>query len=185
MLLGYFIVVIAVCIPTDNLHILTNNLHIHKKIIGGYVDSLQWGESNFIMNVFTDCFPKEEEVDVFLSIEYYHHLEIPKGYKFLSPTYNIVANKRPQKAVNITLKHNAVVTKQEEANSLAILHYSDEGVMKILQGKAKINSIFFNFQLSELCRITFIGADNIDQRYCIAFYRQQPCNKSINPLLKI
>ena len=80
MLLGYFIVVIAVCIPTDNLHIPTNNLHIHKKIIGGYVDSLQWGESNFIMNVFTD---------------------------------------------------------------------------------------------------------NIDQRYCIAFYRQQPCNKSINPLLKI
>ena len=184
-LVGYFIVVFAVYIPTDNLHIQTDDLHIHKKITGGYVDSIQWGESSFIMNIPADCFPKEEEVDVFLSIEYYHHLEIPKGYKLLSPTYNIVASKGLQKAVTITLKHNAVVTRQEEAESLAILHYSDEEEMKILQGKTEINSTFISFQMSELCRITVIGADSINQHYSIAFYRQQPSSESIDPLLKI
>ena len=176
--------VIVFYIPTDS---PTNNLDIHERIIGGYTYSLQWGDSSFLMNISADCFPKGQQVDIFLSVEYYDHLEVPKEYKLLSPTYNIIANKRLQNAVNITLKHNAVVTRQEVAESLAILHYSEEGEMKILQGKAEINSTFITFYMSELCRIAviYIGSDYINRTYCITFYRQQPSSGSINPLLKI
>ena len=181
--MGYF-TVIGFYIPTD---ISPNNLDIHKRITGGYPYSLQWGDSSFLMNISADCFLKGQQVDVFLSVEYYDHLEVPKEYKLLSPTYNIIANKRLQNPVTITLKHNAVVTRQEVAESLAILHYSEEGEMTILQGKAEINSTFITFQTSELCRIAviYIGSDHINQTYCIAFFREQPSSESINPLLKI
>ena len=181
---GLLDTVIAFYIPTDS---PTNNLDIHKRIIGGYAYLLHWGGSNFLMNISADCFPKGQQVDIFLSVEYYDHLEVPKGYKLLSPTYNIIANKRLQNAVTITLKHNAVVTRQEVADSLAILHYSEKGEMTILQGKAEINSKFITFQMSELCRVAviYIGSDYINRTYCITFYRQQPSSESINPLIKI
>ena len=139
------------------------------------------------MNISADSFPKGQQVDIFLSVEYYHHLEVPKGYKLLSPTYNIIANERLQKAVTITLKHNAVVTRQEVAESLAVLHYSHEGEMKILRGKAEINSTFITFQMSELCHIAviYIGSDYINQTYNIVFYRQQPNSEAIDPCFKI
>lgn len=181
---GLLNTVIGFYIPTD---IPTNNLDIHEIIIGGYAHSLQWGDSSFLMNISADSFPKGQQVDVFLSVGYYHHLEVPKGYKLLSPTYNIIANKRLQKAVTITLKHNAVITRQEVAESLAVLHYSDEGEMKILRGKVEINSTFILFEMSELCHIAviYIGSDYIDQTYCIAFFRDQPSSESINPVVKI
>ena len=139
------------------------------------------------MNISADCFPKGQQVDIFLSVEYHHHLEVPKEYKLLSPTYNIIANKRLQNAVNITLKHNAVVTRQEVAESIAILHFSEKGEMTTLQGKAEMNSTFITFQMSELCRIAviYIGSDYINQTYCITFFREQPSSESINPLLII
>ena len=176
--------VIAFHIPTDS---PTNNLDIHERIIGGYTYSLQWGDSSFLMNISADCFPKGHQVDIFLSVEYYDHLEVPKGYKLLSPTYNIIANKKLQKAVTITLKHNAVVTRQNVAESLAILHYNDEGEMTTLQGKAEINSTFITFMISELCCIAviYIGSDYINQTYYITFFREQPSSESINPSLKI
>ena len=184
MTYGLLYTVIVFYIPTD---IPTNNLDIHERIVGGYAYSLQWGDSSFLMNISADCFPKGQQVDIFLSVEYYHHLEFPKGYKLLSPIYNIIANKRLQNAVTITLKHNAVITRQEVAESLAILHYSEKGEMTILQGKAEINSTFITFQMSELCRIAviYIGSDHINQIYYITFFREQPSSKSINPSLKI
>ena len=62
------------------------------------------------MNIFADCFPKEHHVDVLVSIDQYFQFEIPKGYKLLSPTYQIKANERVQSTVLISLKHNAVIT---------------------------------------------------------------------------
>ena len=99
----YIIVILLFIYPTDT-------LHISKRIIGGTVDSLQWVDSSFTMNIFADCFPKGHHVDVFVSIHHYFQLETPKGYKLLSPKYQIKASERLQSPVSITVKHNAVVT---------------------------------------------------------------------------
>ena len=87
-----------------------DTLHICKTVIGETVEYIRWGDSSFKMNIFADCFPKEHHVDVLVSIDQYFRFEIPKGYKLLSPTYQIKANEMLQSTVPITLKHNAVIT---------------------------------------------------------------------------
>ena len=88
----------------------TDTLHICKTVIGGIVEYIQWEDSNFKMNIFADGFPNEHHVHILVSIEDYFRFEIPKGYKLISPTYQIKANERVQNTVSITLKHNAVIT---------------------------------------------------------------------------
>ena len=162
----------------------TDTLHIHKRIIGGTVDSIRWADSSFTMNIFADCFPMGHHVDVLVSIDHYFQLEIPKGYKLLSPKYQITASERLQSPVSITLKHNAVVTNKEVVESLSILHLSDEGKMEMLHAKAEPNSTYITFRLSNLCHIVVIGPDHINQTYWIAFYRQIKSYKT-DPLLLI
>ena len=88
----------------------TDTLHICKTVIGGTVEYIQWGDSSFKMNIFADCFPKEHHVHVLISTDHYFQFEIPKGYKLLSPTYQIKANEWLQTPGSFTLKHNAVIT---------------------------------------------------------------------------
>ena len=177
MLLDNIIVILLFTYPIDT-------LHIHKRVAGGTLDSLQWADSSFTMNVFADCFPMGHHVDILVSIDHYSQFEIPKGYKVLSQKYQITANKRLQRPVSITLKHNAVVTNREVAESLAILHLSDEGKIKMLHGKAEPNSSYITFQSSNLCRIVVIGLDHINQTYWLAFYRQLKSYET-DPLLLI
>lgn len=162
----------------------TDTLRIRKRVIGGTVDSLQWADSSFTMNIFADCFPKEHHVEVVVSIDDYFQFEVPKGYKVFSPTYQIKANETLQSPVSITLKHNAVVTNREVAYSLSVLHLSDEGKVEILHNKVELNSTCITFQLSNLCHIVVIGLDHINQTYWIAFYRQIKSYET-DPLLLI
>ena len=161
-----------------------DTLHISKRIIGGTVDSLQWADSSFTMNIFANCFPKGNYINVLVSIDSYFQLEIPKGYKLLSPKYQITASERLQSPVSITLKHNAAVTNREVAESLAILYLSDEGKKEILHGKTEPNSTYITFQLSNLCHIVVIGLDHINQTYWLGFYRQLKSYET-DPLLLI
>ena len=61
MLLNNIIVILLFIYPIDT-------LHIHKRVAGGTLDSLQW-DSSFTMNAFADCFPMGHHVDILVSIE--------------------------------------------------------------------------------------------------------------------
>ena len=162
-----------------------DTLSIRKRVIGGTVDSIRWADSSFIMDIFSDCFPKEHHVDVSVSLDHYFQFEIPKGYKLLSPTYQINTSEKLQKAVTITLKHNAIVTNRELAEALAVLHVSDEGEMNILHGRVEPNSSFITFEMSDLCCIAVIGLDKLNQTFLVSFFREKNDNGVSNPLLKI
>ena len=127
---------------------------------------------------------------VHLSVSFnYHHdsgLNIPKGYKLVSPVYAITASETLQKDVTVTMKHNAVVSKQEMTGSFAILHYSNEGNIEVLQGRTEINSHLIKFGMSELsCYVAVIAMDNVPQSYYLRFYRQRPPDEKVNPALWI
>ena len=177
MLLDYIIVILLFIYPIDT-------LHIHKRVTRGTLDSIQWTDSSFTMNFFADCFPKEHHVNILVSIDHYSQFEIPKGYKLFSQKYQIIASERFQSPVSITLKHNAVVTNREVAESLAILYLNDEGKMEMLHAKAEAKSTYITFQLSNLYHIVVIGLNHINQTHLIAFYRQLKSYET-DPLLLI
>ena len=137
------------------------------------------------MNIPAKCFPKDKQVDISVSIDHYNPLKAIKGYKFLSPTYQVNTSERLQEAVTITLKHNAIITNKEAAESLAILHLSHEGKMEIFHGKMELNSSYITFKMSNLCHMAVIGLDNLNQTFCVSFFRKNNYNGNINPLLKI
>ena len=137
------------------------------------------------MNIFSDCFPKGHHVDVLVSIDHSFQFEIPKGYKLLSPTYEINASERLQKAVTLTLKHNEVVTNREMVEALAVLHVSDEGEMNILHGRVEPNSSYITFKMSDICYIAVIGLDKLNQTFWVSFFRNKNDNGVSNPLFKI
>ena len=109
---------------------------------------------------------------------------IPKGYKLLSQSFKILASEKLQQPLTITLKHNAVITTEEEAKSLIILHRTDKGKTEILQGHTKPNSSFLTFQLTELSDLTTAGLYNTYTKFKLSFYRQKNHYDS-NPSLKI
>ena len=69
MLLDNIIVILLFIYSIDT-------LHIHKRVIGGTIDSLRWADSSFTMNIFPNCFPKGHHVDVLVSIDRYFQFEI-------------------------------------------------------------------------------------------------------------
>ena len=162
-----------------------DKLLIHKRIIGGTEESIQLADSSFLMDIPAKCFPKDKQVDISVSIDQHHPVKAIEGYKSLSPTYQINTSEKLQEAVTITLKHNAIITNREAAESVAILHLSHEGIMEILHGKVEPNSTYITFKISNLCHIAVIGLDKLNQSFCISFSRKRNYNGNIKPLLKI
>ena len=111
---------------------------------------------------------------------------IPKGYKLLSRTFKILASEKLQQPVTLTLKHNAVITTEEEAKSLVILHRNDEGETEILHGHTEPNRTFITLQLTELNGVAVAGPDDINTQYFLSFFRQKISNyHDSNPQLQI
>ena len=136
------------------------------------------------MDIPPGSFKKGRNVDILVSIHHSHQFVIPKGYKLLSQTYQILASEKLQQPVTITLKHNAVITTEEEAKSLVILHQNDEGETEILHGRTEPNSSFIVFQLTSLSSSAVGTTNNINTNYLLSFYRRK-INNDNNPQLQI
>ena len=78
------------------------------------------------MDILPGSFTKGHNVDILVSIHSSHQLVILKGYKLFSPTYEIRVSEKLQQPLTLTLKHNAVITTEEEAKSLVILHRTEK-----------------------------------------------------------
>ena len=74
------------------------------------------------MDILPGSFTKGHNVDILVSTSHSNQFVIPKGYKLLSQTFKILASKKLQQPLTFTLKHNAIITTEEEAKSLVILH---------------------------------------------------------------
>ena len=136
------------------------------------------------MDIPPESFAKGHNVDILVSIHHSHQFVIPKGYKLFSQSYDIILSEKLQQPVTLTLKHNAVITTEEEAKSLVILHQNDKGETEILQGHTEPNSSFITFQLTELRRVAVAGPDDINTKCFMSFYRQN-IRYYDNPHLKI
>ena len=136
------------------------------------------------MDILPGSFGKGHNVDILVSIHSSHQFVIPKGYKLLSQTYQILVSEKLQQPLTITLKHNAVISAEEEAKSLVILHRNDEGETEILQGYTEPNSSFITFQLTELSPVAIAGPNNTYTKYFLSFYRRKTRDDS-NPSVKI
>ena len=86
------------------------------------------------MDIPPGSFTKGQSIDILVSICHSHQFAIPKGYKLFSQTYDIEVSEKSQQPLTLTLKHNAVISTEEKAKSLVILHQTDEGEKEILQG---------------------------------------------------
>ena len=158
--------------------------YIKKNVIGGTADIIWWADASFRMDIPPGSFTKGHKVDILVSIHSSHQFEIPKGYKLLSQTFKILASEKLQQPVTLTLKHNAIITTEEEAKSLIILHRNDEGETEILQGHTEPYSSFITFQLTELSDFTTAGLCNTYTKFKLSFYRQKN-HYDNNPSLKI
>ena len=97
------------------------------------------------MDIPPGSFRNGHSVDILVSICHSHQFAIPKRYKLFSQTYDIEVSEKSQQPLTLTLKHNAVISTEEEAKSLVILHQTDEGETEILQGYTEPNSSFITF----------------------------------------
>ena len=159
--------------------------YTRRSVIGGKADTISMGDNRLKIDFSTDSFPKEHQVDISVSLDHWHQFKIPKGYKLLSQTYYISASEKLQDPVNLTIEHNAVITTEEEAKSVIILHESDEGTTKISQGHTGPNYTFKTFQLAESCIIASAGPDGLKARYFLSFYLEKISNHIDNPHLEI
>ena len=158
----------------------------NKTVIGGIASTFSGPDNTFIIDFSTDTFPNGSQVNISVCLGRSLHFEIPKGYKLLSRIYHISASEKLQHPVNLTLEHNAVITTEEEAKSLVILHQNDKGEIEILHGHAEPYSNFITFQLNEFCNITSAGPGGLKVIYFLFFYRQNKIsNYDDNPYLKI
>ena len=138
------------------------------------------------MDIPPESFTKGHNVGILVSMSRSHQFVIPKGYKLFSETYVIRVNQKLQEPLTLTLKHNAVISTEEEAKSLVILHQNYEGKTKILHGRTEPNCTFITFQLSELSDVAVAGPDDINNtKYLLSFYRQKSDDHYSNPHLKI
>ena len=156
----------------------------NKSVIGGTADIFSGTDNSFIINISNDSFQKGHQVDISVCLDRSHHFEIPKRYKILSQTYQIITSEKLQKSLTITLKHNAIIRSEEEAKSLIILHQNDENKTEELKGYTEPNSSFITFQLKELSPLKIVGSTNITSKYWLSFYRQKN-HYDNNPSLKI
>ena len=136
------------------------------------------------MDILPGSFTKGHNVDILVSIHHSHQFVVPKGYKLLSQTYQILASEKLLQPMTITLKHNAIISTEEEAKSLVILHQTDEGETGILQDYTKPNSSFITFQLTSLNSLAVGTTNNINTNYLLSFYRRK-INNDNNPQLQI
>ena len=126
----------------------------NKSVIGGRADTILWADNSFMMDISTKSFRKGCQVNISLSLNHSRQFKIPNGYKIISQTFKISASEKLQNPVNLTLEHNAVITTEEEAKSLVILHQNDEGTIEKLNGSTKPNCSFITFQMTEFCHVT-------------------------------
>ena len=111
---------------------------------------------------------------------------IPKEYKLLSQTYEIRVSEKLQQPLTITLKHNAVISTEEEAKSLVILHQTDEGETERLHGYTEPNSSFITFQMTGLSPVAVAGPKDSNTKYLLSFYWQNISSYlDSNPQLQI
>ena len=152
-------------------------------------DTISWADNSFIIDISTDSFLKGQRVDISVSLDHSCQFKIPEGYNFkrLSQTYHISASEKLQNLVNLTLQHNAVISTEEEAKSLVILHQSDEGETTILHGHTESYSNFITFQLKNFNdhNIAIGGPYDITTRFYLSFYRQKISDHDSNPHLEI
>ena len=88
--------------------------------------------------------------------------------------------------MTITLKHNAVISTEEEAKSLVILHQTDEEETEILHGHTEPNCTFITFQMTELSPVAVAGPNDVNTKYFLSFYQQKISDDhDSNPYLKI
>ena len=157
----------------------------NKSVIGGTADTILWEDNSFIIEILTDSFPKGHRVDISVSLNHSRQFEIPKGYKIISQTFKISASEKLQYRVNLILEHNAVITTEEEAKSLVILHRNDKGKTEVLNGSTEPNCTFIIFQLTEFSEVTVAGPEDINTKYLVSFYRKKIHDYTINPSLDI
>ena len=148
-------------------------------------DTIWWADSSFGINISTDTFPEGHQVNISVSLDTSIQFEVHTEYKILSQTFKIFISEKPQKPVTIILKHNAIISSEEEAKSLVILYESDEG-KKQIYGHTEPNSSFITFELTEFSTVavTVGGPKNIITNYLLSFYRQKISDDS-NPHLEI
>ena len=82
--------------------------------------------------------------------------------------YKINASEKVLEAITITLKHNAIVTNNEMAEALALLHISDEGEMKLLYGRVEPNNS--TYITTVISYIAVVGLDKINQTFLVSFF---------------
>ena len=136
------------------------------------------------MDIQPGSFTKGHNIDILVSVCRSHQYMIPKRYKSFSPTYEIRVSEKLQQPLTITLKHNAVISTEEEAKSLVILHQTDEGETEIVKGYTEPSSSFITFQLTKLSNVSVIGDNNTNAHYLLSFYVQKARDDS-NPSLMI
>ena len=136
------------------------------------------------MDIQPGSFTKGHNVDIVVSTRRSHQFMIPKGYKSFSPTYEMRVSEKLQQPLTITLKHNAVISTEEEAKSLVILHQNDDGETEIIKGYTEPCSSFITFHLTKLSKVKVIGDNNINANYLLSFYRQKARDDN-NPSLMI
>ena len=145
----------------------------NKRVIGGTANTILWADNSFLMDISNDSFLKGHQVNISVSLNHSPQFEIPKGYKILSQTFKISASEKLNNSVNLTLEHNAVITTEEKAKSLVILHRNDEGTTEMLNGSTEPNCSFITIQMTEFCHVAVAAPNEINTKYLLSFYRLQ------------
>ena len=145
----------------------------NKTVIGGTASTILWADNSFIIDILTDSFPKGHQVNISVSLNHSPQFEIPKGYKILSQTFKISATEKLNNSVNLTLEHNAVITTEEEAKSLVILHQNDKSKTEKLNGSTEPNCSVITFKMTEFCYVAVAVPSEIYTKYLLSFYRLQ------------
>ena len=142
----------------------------NKTVIGGTASTILWADNSFIIDILTDSFPKGHQVNISVSLNHSRQFKIPKGYKILSQTFKISASEKLNNSVNLTLEHNAVISTEEEAKSLVILHRNDKGKTEILNGSTEPNCSFITIQMTEFSHVAVAAPNEINTKYLLSFY---------------
>ena len=138
------------------------------------------------MDILPGSFINEHNIDILVSIRHCYQFVIPKRYKRFSQTYEIRVSEKLQQPLTITLKHNVVISTEEEAKSLVILHQTDEEETEILHGHTEPNCTFITFQMTELSPVAVAGPNDVNTKYFLSFYQQKSSDDhDSNPYLKI
>ena len=145
----------------------------NKSVIGRRADRFSGADNSFIIDISNDSFPEGKQVNISVSLNHSRQFEIPKGYKIISQTFKISASEKLKNPVNLTLEHNAVITTEEEAKSLVILHQNDKSKTEKLNGSTKPNCSFITFKMTEFCYVAVAAPNEIYTKYLLSFYRLQ------------